>query len=262
MSAWLNDPLLIFRYPLLLFAVCFAVLLLAGWIGQTRFVRLRAQVAAVREDFSVVQSATLTLLGLIIGFTFSMALGRYDQRKNLEEEEANAIGTAYVRADFLPAGDAAKLRTLLRAYLGERVRFYTTRDASMLQEVNGRTARLHGELWSTVRAPASAQPTPLNALTVASINDVLNVQGYVQAAWWNRIPIAAWMLMMAIAVCATLLVGIGARGTRFEPRLLPVLPLIVSISFFLISDIDTPRRGTILVVPQNLKALVESLREP
>ena len=66
-----------------------------------------------REDFGVVQAATLTLLGLIIGFSFSMAIGRYDQRKNYEEAEANAIGTEYVRAGLLPAADAAKVRAQL-----------------------------------------------------------------------------------------------------------------------------------------------------
>ena len=66
-----------------------------------------------REDFGVVQAATLTLLGLIIGFSFSMAIGRYDQRKNYEEAEANAIGTEYVRAGLLPAADATKVRAQL-----------------------------------------------------------------------------------------------------------------------------------------------------
>ena len=61
-------------------------------------------------------TATLTLLGLIIGFSFSMAISRYDQRKVYEEAEANAIGTEYVRADLLPAGDAARVRALLRDY--------------------------------------------------------------------------------------------------------------------------------------------------
>jgi hypothetical protein len=64
----------------------------------------------IREDFGVIQTATLTLLGLIIGFTFSMAVGRYEQRKNYEEAEANAIGTEYVRADLLPGADAARVR--------------------------------------------------------------------------------------------------------------------------------------------------------
>jgi hypothetical protein len=92
------------------------------------------------------------------------------------------------------------------------------------------------------------------------MNDVLNSQGYSQAAWWNRIPIAAWGLMAAIAICSNVLIGFGARNVKAEGRLLLVLPLIVSIAFFLIADMDTPRHGIIRVNPQNLASLVDSLR--
>jgi hypothetical protein len=67
-----------------------------------------------REDFGIIMAAILTLLGLIIGFSFSLAVSRYDQRKNLEESEGNAIGTEYVRTDLLPAADVARVRALLR----------------------------------------------------------------------------------------------------------------------------------------------------
>jgi hypothetical protein len=257
-----DDLLEVFRYPLLLFLVSFVTLWLSAWFGATRLKGLRAQAAVLRDDFGVIQGATLTLLGLIIGFTFSMALGRYDQRKNYEEEEANAIGTEFLRADLLPAADAAKVRRLLLSYLDQRILFYTTRDEQKLAQINAATAKLQAELWSAVQAPASAQPTPLMALVLAGMNDVLNSQGYTQAAWWNRIPIAAWALMMAMAICSTVLVGVGARNSEADSRLLPVLPLVVSIAFFLISDIDSPRRGVIRVVPQNLMSLSQSLRAP
>ena len=78
-----------------------------------------------REDFGIVLSAALTLLTLILAFSFSMAITRYDQRKNYEEAEANAIGTEYVRADLLPPAEAVKVRELLRKYLDQRVLFYT-----------------------------------------------------------------------------------------------------------------------------------------
>ncbi len=71
----------------------------------------------VRDDLSVVLAATLTLLGLIIGFTFSMATTRYDMRKNYEEAEANAIGTEYLRTELLPEAEATRTKTLLRAYV-------------------------------------------------------------------------------------------------------------------------------------------------
>jgi hypothetical protein len=96
------------------------------------------------------------------------------------------------------------------------------------------------------------QPSPIVALAVAGMNDVLNSQGYTQAAWWNRIPLAAWVLMGAIAIFSNLLVGYGARNAKAERGLHLVLPLVVSISFFLIADIDSPRRGVIHVNPRNL----------
>ncbi|MFO1397423.1 MAG: hypothetical protein U1F48_10205 [Burkholderiales bacterium] len=247
-------------HPFLVLVVVFAVLWLSGWAGTARFRRLRAQIAEMRDDFNVVQGATLTLLGLVIGFTFSMAVGRYDQRKNLEEEEANAIGTAYVRADLLPAADAARVRPLLRSYLDLRIVHYTTRDAQEIATIDARTAKLQSELWAAVRDSAVAAPTPITALAVASINDVLNSQGYAQAAWWNRIPIAAWVMMMAIAICSTILVGVGAKGGRTKGGLLVILPLVLAIAFFLIADIDSPRWGVIRVQPQNLLSLAASLR--
>jgi hypothetical protein len=79
----------------------------------------------------------------------------------------------------------------------------------------------------------------------------LNPQGYTQAAWWNRIPLAAWTLMLAIAICPSALVGAGADGAGTRSRLLLVLPLVISIAFLLIADIDSPRRGVIRVIPRN-----------
>ncbi len=246
--------------PLLVFVLSFCVLWLSTRMGASFLRRQRKLEEDVREDFGVILAATLTLLGLIVGFSFSMAISRYDQRKNYEEAEANAIGTEYVRAALLPAADAAKVRALLRNYLDQRVLFYITRDEQQLRQINARTAQLQTELWSAVLAPATAQPTPMVALAASGMNDVLNSQGYTQAAWWNRIPIAAWVLMAAIAICCNVLIGYGAQNVKAEGIQLLVLPLVVSISFFLIADIDSPRGGVIRVNPQNLAVLVESLR--
>jgi hypothetical protein len=248
------------RHPLLVFALSFIALWASAWIGAWFRKWRRGPVEDLHEDFGVILTATLTLLALIIGFSFSMAIARYDQRKNLEEEEANAIGTEYLRADLLSAADAAKLRSLLGAYLDQRVLFYTTRDEGELQQIIARTAQLQDELWSMVRAPTAAQPPPIVVLAVSGMNDVLNSQGYTQAAWWNRIPFAAWVLMTAIAMCGNLLIGYGSRSTKWGAPLLLVLPLVVSFALMLIADIDSPRYGFIQVNPQNLISLSESLR--
>ncbi len=246
------------NFPLFVLVLSFVVLFLAAHLGD--FLRNRAfpLKEEVRNDFGVVLGATLTLLGLLIGFSFSMAVSRYDQRKNYEEAEANAIGTEYLRADLLPAPDAARIQELLRRYLAQRVMFYTTRDQQTLRKINADTAGLENELWSAVLPEAAAHPTPPVALVVAGMNDVLNSEGYTQAAWWNRIPIAAWTLMAAIAICCNLLIGYGAHRT--DRRIFLIVPVAVSIAFFLISDVDSPRGGAIRVSPQNLLSLSQSLR--
>ena len=246
------------NYPCIFFLFSLLVLWLSAQMGA--YLRRRRPLKdAEREDFNVVEAATLTLLGLIIGFSFSMATTRYDLRKNYEEAEANAIGTEYVRAGLLPAADAAGVHAQLGKYLELRIRFYRTRDQRELQQINTDTGRLQSEMWSAVQVPAVAHPTPVIALAVAGMNDVLNSQGYTQAAWWNRIPGTAWTLMIAIAVCCNLLVGYGARSAGAKSGLLFILPLVISIAFLLISDIDSPRHGFINVVPQNLISLSQSL---
>jgi len=144
-----------------------------------------------------------------------MAVSRYDQRKNYEAAEANAIGTEYVRADMLSAAAAARVRELLKNYLDQRVRFYKTRDVGQRRQIDTYTAQLRNELWSTVQARAAAQLTSVVALAVSGMNDVLNSQGYTQAAWWNRIPVAAWVLLATIAIGCNLLIGYGAHRTCF-----------------------------------------------
>ncbi|HEY6301474.1 MAG TPA: hypothetical protein VIX14_00285 [Terriglobales bacterium] len=247
------------RYPTLILALTIAVLWLSAQLGAA-FGRRQAKLEGdERDDFGLIVTATLTLLGLIIGFSFSMASSRYDLRKTYEEAEANAIGTEYVRADLLPSPDAASVRALLRSYLDQRVLFYETQDDRQLQQINAITAQLQTELWSAARGPAAAQPTPVVALAVSGMNDVLNSQGYTQAAWWNHLPTGAWVLMTAIAIGCNLLIGYGVRRTQKEGILLFVLPLVVSVSFFFIADIDSPRLGLIRVEPQNLLSLSQSL---
>ena len=247
------------HYPLLIFGVSLAVLWLAS-LGGLWLRNRHAQTGGERsEDFDLVLGATLTLLALLIGFSFSMAADRYGQRKNYEEAEANAIGTEYLRADLLPPSNAADVRKLLVAYLDQRILFYTVADDKKRAQVDARTAQLQTALWTAASAPARAQGTAASTLAAAGMNDVLDSSGYTRAAFWNRIPAAAWWLMASIAIICNVLLGYGSRSRRAGGPLSLVLPLMVSIAFLLISDIDTPRHGLIHVVPENLRSLAQSL---
>jgi hypothetical protein len=232
---------------------------LASLAGTFVAARLRPVRESEWEDLNLVTTASLTLLALIIGFSFSMALGRYDQRKNDEEEEANAIGTEYVRADLLPAENAATVRSLLKQFLDQRLLFYTVHDEERLKSVAAETARLENEMWSKVESDVNANPTPPMALVLSGMNDVLNRQGYSQAAWWYRIPQGAWSMMGVLSICNCFLVGYGAHRRRF--LMIPIIPVLFAVAFYFIADIDSPRRGNIRVVPQNLISLSQSLHD-
>jgi hypothetical protein len=246
-------------YPVLMFVVS----LVACWVCAQLGVALRRKQEAHGESapevFTVVLTASLTLLGLIIGFSFSMAVSRYDLRKIDEASEANAIGTEYVRAGLLPATDAAMTRLLLRNYLDQRILLYHAGDEERRAQIRQRITQLQTQLWSTVQNSAVAQPGALTALAAAGMNDVLNSQAYTQAAWWNRIPPAAWLLMLLIAVVCNVMVGYAARGATVRSLLLVILPLLLSTAFLLIADIDSPRGGVIRVSAQNLLSVAEQM---
>jgi hypothetical protein len=247
-------------YPLVFFVISVAVLTLSAWIGA--LLQRQELTDAQKENYGKIVGATLTLLGLIIGFSFSMAMSRYDQRKGLEEAEANAIGTEMVRAQLLPPPSAAATAARLEDYLRLRIAFYDQTDDAKLAQNAAATTSMQTTLWDTVRGPATAKPTPVTALVLAGMNDVLNSQGYTQAAWWNRIPRSAWWLMAVVAIAANVLLGYTAQPARGRSAELFILPILASIAFLLIADLDSPRGGLIHVSAQNLQSLADSLHHP
>ena len=251
MSQLLDNPLGLFALSLPgLWLVAFG-----GYFAQKFSRPLRRE---EHDEFKTVQGATLTLLGLIVGFTFAMSVSRYDLRKNLEESEANAIGTEIARAQLLPPASRAALEKALRAYLDRRIAFYSSGEPSEIARLARDEAKLQSDIWAIVRDAAAVQPTPIVALAVAGANDVLNAQGYVAAAWANRIPAPAWELMALIAAACSGLLGFG--GQRFNAFLLLVVPATISVSFLLIAEIDSPRGGLIQIAPTNLVAVAQSLK--
>jgi hypothetical protein len=248
----------VFDHPwlvLLFFLPCFWIATQVGsWVHQRR----RNHKELNRDDLGFAIGGSLTLLGLIVGFSFSMAVDRYNQRRNYEEQEANAIGTEFVRVGLLPAPDSEKVRKMLSQYLEQRTLWYTSRDEQQLTQIDARTAQLQDQLWAATAAPLAGQSSAVPAMILSGMNDVLNSQGYAQAAWRNRIPVSAWMLLVIISMFCNLVIGYGAHGrSKF---IFLILPIVLSVSLFLIADIDTPRRGLIRVNPQNLESAALSMR--
>jgi hypothetical protein len=233
------------RFPIIIFLFSLAGLYLSVRTG----IVLRRHVKELDEaDFAIILTTTLTLLGIIIGFSFSMSVTRYDQRKNFEEEETNAIGTEYLRVELLPAAEADLAKQLLRKYTELRIAWYGTRNLDRILQIDRETADTQASFWSAVKKGASGQPAAVVALTVGGANDVINRQGYTEAAW---------CMMLAIAIFGTVLLGMNAHKPG---RLVTLtLPVLVSLAFFFIADLDSPRGGLIRVQPRNLINLSQSL---
>lgn len=240
----------------MLLATAVVTLCGAAFLGDLLRRRVRPVQSDERADLDIVLTATLTLLGLLLGFTFSMAVSRYDQRKNHEAAETNAIATEYRRADLIPGPGRTQVRELLTRYTDERIRYYRNGEIGT-GVVDQELRALQGSLWSAAAAAGNAQRDPVAALVVSGMGDVFISRGTTRAAWLNRIPTGAWVLLAATALVVNLL--LGYRERRTDAVVLTVLPLVVSIALFLIADIDSPREGLIRVAPINLVQLSDSM---
>lgn len=244
--------------PLVILALFF--LLLWGSALTGAYLRHKQDLEeAVREDLGVILTGALTLLGLVVGFSFSMAVNRYDGRIKYESEEANAISTAAFRAHLLPEPAATRLHDLLLNYARQRLSFYTARDTHDLEQIDSDTGRLQPDIWSTVQGSARTQPTPITALAVSAVTDVFRAQENAQSALEDRLPTPAWILIGLIAVFSNLLVGYTSRCVEHASFGLLILPVLVSCSLALIAHLDSPYGSVIPVVPRNLVRIVDSM---
>ncbi|WP_231971247.1 hypothetical protein [Polynucleobacter necessarius] len=118
------------------------------WFGNVFLSQFRTKDTETSTDLGIIQTATLSLLALIIGFTFSMTIDRHDQHKVLEEGEANAIGTEFLRADLLPPDVSIATKKLLLEYVDQRILFYSKQSHEVVVEIRSKTDLLQTALWN------------------------------------------------------------------------------------------------------------------
>lgn len=246
-------------YPVALMVVSLFLLCGAAFIG-TRLRGRREFNSDERNQLNVLAGAALTLVGLIIGFSFAMAVDRYNVRKVDEATEANAIGTEYLRCALLDPNVDARLRTSLKTYLNLRIDWYDAPNSNRAQAVLIRQRATEQMMWGLVSRSAAKKQTAINALVAAGMNAVIDNAGYSQAAWANQIPAAAWLLMMTTAIFASGLLGYATRWTSKGIRATYAIPILVSVAFLLIADLDSARHGLITLRPENLIALQAQLQ--
>ena len=252
--------MLLFDYPRLLFLVLCAVLLLSYEIGF----RLRArnhekigqdgdkQIEETRNQIAV-------LLSLLLGFTLSMALTRFDYRKELVVDEANAIGTTYLRAMMQPAPTSTQASGLLRDYVDTRIVMFGDATTGAQREASVRHSKLiQDQLWAGAVAASKQSPTPITSIYVQALNEMIDLDGKRVAATANRIPTDIWVLLSILSIMTTIVVGYGQRRRSALTTFVPVLTIAIAMS--LIADLDSPTHGLIRVDQRSLQSLSVDLK--
>lgn len=203
-------------------------------------------------------AATLGLLAFLLAFITGVAVNRFDARQQLVVQEANAVGTAYLRAGYLEEPYRTEIRELLREYVDQRL---AAIQPGRLEEARRRSEEIHAELWENVEAVVRESPTPPTSLFVSSINEVIDLHtGRVIASLDLRLPQEFLLILFFGALLTISMVGFhnGMLGGR---SLIPLIALILVFSsvLLLIVDLDRSQQGVMRVSSQALVDLKEGL---
>jgi hypothetical protein len=205
--------------------------------------------------------AILGLPAFLIAFTFGMAASRFETRRGLVLEEANAVGTTYLRAALVPEPQRAEIRTLLREYVDIRLEGV---EAGMFAPALARSEELRGRLWAQAVTVAEKRPTPITGLLIQSLNEVIDLHAKrLTMGIRNRIPSTIWGALYFTVILA--MVGVGYyEGLASSTRTLETLLLVVTFSgvLWLLADLDRPQEGLIKVSQQAMIDLRKSMTPP
>jgi len=217
-----------------------------------------------KSQIGTIQGAILGMLALLLGFTFSMAVGRYENRRDLVLQEANSIGTTFLRASLLPAEHKIQVENLLRRYVDTRLDFFAAgRDDSHVLKAESESARLQRELWSHAVVATREVPTAITATFITSLNETIDLDESRLTAFRSRVPAAVWPLLLVVAGvgCYATGYGAGASGARTVFSNL-MLPLLLAFVVTIIADFDHPRHGLISISQQPMLDLKSNLAVP
>lgn len=216
-----------------------------------------------QEDASgLIPSTILGLLALILGFTLSMAVSRYDDRKRLVLKEANAIGTAYLRADLLREPYQSRTKETLKKYLDQRIQFYeVSSDLEKFDDVQKKSEELQQSMWKDVAKFSHTDDRSIVRLFIVALNDVIDISGERLFVNENHVPEIVYLIIIIIALIGLASVGyvqgVNTKHSRFG---ISLLALLFSVVIVLMQDLDRPTRGLIKVNQQSLYLLKSSLK--
>lgn len=205
--------------------------------------------AAEKKTGSAAEGAVYGLLGLLLAFTFSGAGGRFDERRHLVVEEANAIGTAWLRIDLLPETAQPAMRGLFRRYMDARLeRYRLFHDAAAGEAARMRSVRLQEEIWSAAVSAAkqSGEIAPLTVFLPA-LNSMIDITATREAATRLHPPVAVFVMVVLLCLVGSLFAGYGMAGAPRTWVHTFGFATVMSLALFVTLDLEFPRFGLIRV---------------
>ena len=236
--------------------VIFVLMVLAAWVGKTLSRRYARASTAQDEDIKIVLGATLSLFGLLLGFLLSFAISNYQTRTSSEEQEAIAIASAFQHTSLLASsGEKEQTKAILDKYLATRILFYKAPDDVTREELRMQAIHIQTKMRDFVSEVAKQAPNPLSMSLVGASNQLYITQQKTMASWRNQIPLVAWLILVVFGVCSNFLIGYQMHNSNRGLAGLVVVPFVIALALFLISEIDVPGRGVLHVMPENLEGL-------
>lgn len=253
--------------PLPALALCFFL----GMLGMIELGRRLGMRRLARDPYpdrvgsGAVEGAVFALFGLLIAFTFSGAASRFDSRRVQVVEEANDIGTAYLRIDLLPVDVQPKLREKFKQYLDSRLETYhRLPNLVAAMEAHAVTGKLQTQIWNETVAACRSQSDPAaTTLVLTALNQMFDITTTRTMAGQIHPPSIIFILLLALGLSCSLLAGYGMAGskTRSWVHMLG-FAAVMSVTVYVILDIEYPRLGLIRVdaIDQVLVDLRKSMR--
>ncbi len=199
---------------------------------------------------SVIEGGIFAIWGLLLAFAFSGAATRFDGRRALVAEEANAIGTAYLRLDLLPPAEQEPLRKMFREYLDSRIEVYLNSESpAKREEAFARSNKLQGEIWKkAVAATASMGASAPPMLVIPALNSMIDITTTRYVAALTHPPIIVFVMILVVSMLCGFILGYDQSLGKFRNRL-HVFGFIVinTLIFYVILDMEFPRLGLIRV---------------
>ena len=244
----------------------FGMLLLLEVGRRIGFARQARYPESAQKGSGAVEGAIFGLLGLLIAFTFSGAASRFDYRRHLIAEEANAIGTAYLRIDLLPADARPEMRELFRRYIDSRLEVYKNAGNMVVaKEKLAQATALQGVIWkkASTLCQGPGVPTYTAMLLLPALNQMIDITTTRIVATETHPPPVIFLLLGGLSLVSALLAGIGMSGSKARSFLhMVVFAAIMSLTVYVILDIEYPRLGLIRIdaADQTLVELRKSMQ--